>query len=556
MGGSVTALLVAVNFSGLTPMLLASRTVKVGTRTMTSLGSIPILTNSVFAPVGWTELFGIINPPTGAQSIFVTCGLAEQITGSSVAYNGAASFGAAATSANLLGNSHTLPPVIGPPKGVAVAAFSVTTNQTLTAGAGSTLRWRGAAAASLAIEDVLTTGGSVSMSMSASGLATWSGVVVPVVSATIASINYPVDTVSIAPRVTPTASVTLTVRGGAALSAAAAVTASATAVTSIGPKTAAAALAVTAARPAAAISFTPLPPTTAVRVVTATATADIDVIPAPAAASSSPLRYVGRHPDYSLLNQPQVVATSIVPRSYVVTANSTTALTTSFLNQAIGSRTQYLATTAFINQESAKRAAKTNVTAADANYFPATGHGLAVTDATGKIPASALPSGLVTNRIATYYSCSGASISAPTRVTTANPTELLIGTVTVTDPGWAWTPLVFAYVKGYDRVGASPTRWVGTGVADAEGRILVNNVGILTVKGSNGTVYGSGQCTASTKDTYSPVLPAATGTPTPLSGALTFSLYGSCRNGAGRTGEGYTFTGSDLIFYVIAMPAG
>jgi hypothetical protein len=550
MGVSATALIVAVNFSGSTNVSSVTRTVKVGTKTMTSLGVITNRFNLFLAPVGWIELFGVIGPPTGVQSIFITCSASEQITANSVAYNGASAFGTFAGSIGLLGTGQTLPSVTGLNKGMVVAAFGVTSNRTLTAGSGQTMRWTAAAAASVGIEDTTATG-LVSMSMGFSELlpVAWSGVAVALVPATTASIGHTAATTPMAPKVTLTAALNSSLVSTASRTTTATVTASATVVSPIGPKTAESSRIITATPTASAFSFTPPPPTAASAAITASRTATATRTLAPTTAATSPLMYVGRYPD-----EPD----SVVSKKYVISLNSTTALTTSFIDQIVGSRAQYLATTAFVDQEDTKRATKTEVTAADANYFPATGHGLAVIDSTGKLPASAIPSsGLVTDRITRYYPCAAPSISTPTRVVTATPTELLIGTVTVTDQGYPWIPLVFAYVKGYDRIGASPTRWAGTGVADDAGQILINNVGILTVQGSNGTVYGSGQCTASTKDTYSVVLPASASTAaTPLSGALTFNLYGSCRDGAGRTGEGYTFTGSDLIFYVIAMPAG
>jgi len=547
MGTSVTALVVAVNFSGDTNVNSVTRTVKIGTKTMTSLGSIVNRTNLFLAPMGWIELFGVINPPTGAQSVFVTTSAPEQITANSVAYNGVAAFGAISGAFNLLGNTFALPSVTGPTKGMVVAAFGVTASATLTA--NQTFRWAVAGSASVGIEDTASTG-SVSMAMGASGLVTWGGIAVPLIPATIASIGYTTAATPIVPKITLTAAATGSLKGATTRTVTATVTADATKVSPPGPKTAESVTqTITASVGASAFKYTPPPPTAAALPVTAVRTADATRTLSPATAATSPLRYVGRYPDDPA---------AVVPKKYVVSANSTTALTTSFINQIIGSRAQYLATTAFVDQEDVKRASKAEVAAADANYFPATGHGLAVTDSTGKIPASAIPSsGLVTNRTATYFACSAPAISTPTRVTTATTTELLIATVTVTDPGWPWTPLVFAYVKGYDRVGASPTRWAGTGVANDAGQLLTNNVGVLTVIGSDNKVYGSGQCTASTKDTYSVVLPATAATAsTAISGAQTFSLYGSCRTGAGRTGEGYTFTGADLIFYVIAMPAG
>jgi hypothetical protein len=553
MGVSATALIVAVNFSGSSNVNNSlTRTVKVGTKTLTPLGSIINRYNLFFAPVGWIELFGIIGPPTGVQSIFVTCSASEEITANSVTYNGASAFGTFAGGIDLIGTSQTLPPVTGPTKGMVVGAFGVTSNRTLTAGSGQTMRWTASSNSSVGIEDTTATG-SVSMSMNVTGLisASWGGVAVALVPATVASIGHTTATTPLAPKVTLTAAVTASLRGAASRTITATTTASATAVSPIGPKTAAALVrTVTATPTASAFSFTPPPPNAAALPVTVARTADATLTLAPTTAATSPLRYVGRYPD-----EPD----SVVSKRYATSLNSTTALTTSFIDQIIGSRAQFLATTAFVDQEDIKRATRAEVTAADTNYFPATGHGLAVTDSTGKLPASAVPaSGLVTDRTARYYACAAPSISTPTRVVTATPTELLIGTVTVTDQGYPWIPLVFAYVKGYDRIGVSPTRWAGTGVADAAGRILVNNVGILTVQGSNGTVYGSGRCTASIRDTYSVVLPAATSATNAasVSGALTLNLYGSCRDGAGRDGEGYTFTGSDLIFYVIAMPAG
>lgn len=104
IGVAVTALLVSVagfkdvttSYTGVTP-----RTVTVGSTPMTSLGVIDA-NNS--AGKGWVEVFGLINPPTGFQTITFTAGTAVFCSMNSVAYSGVSSFGTAATNS---GNTAT-----------------------------------------------------------------------------------------------------------------------------------------------------------------------------------------------------------------------------------------------------------------------------------------------------------------------------------------------------------------------------------------------------------------------------------------------------------------
>ena len=545
VSGSATALVVGLSFYGV-DYTSVTRSVRIGTKALASLG---ITYN--YTTLGWTELFGIINPPTGVQIVAANTSLSGRITANSVSYIGVKSISPAVTTrGNAMPASVT---VTSTTASMAVAAFGAAYSNTMTLNPTGTLRWNTASGIpSMALEDINGTGSSVTLGINAANMA-WGAVAANLVAAVIVPQNV-LATAVLPVTAQPTATISQNLHASAALLAGPVASASASVVGLQAVESTP--LVVTASAVAAMkatdwfLNSVSLNATMRGMASTDTnaATATVVPTPIPTPPAHSPLNYFGRYPD---------TLSAVVNRKYAVLSNSDTAATIDYITQALNAKRQYLVTTAYVDQEDAKRVLKTTVTTADQNYFPATGHGLAVTDSTGFLPASAIPSsGLVTDRVTQYYGAT-VNLSSDTRVTTTSPTELLLATVIVPAQGYAWVPVIFAGVKGYDRVGAAPYRWVGTGPADATGQLVANNTGVLTIIGSDGATYGSGRCTSSSKDVYSLVLPAARGgsSPTPISGGLTLRLYGSHHTGGGRTGEGYTFSNSGLVFYVIAMPA-
>lgn len=74
-----------------------TRAVTYGGNAMTSLGAVH-LNNDPDSP--WVEIFGLVNPPTGAQTVAVTItgsGQSYALKGNSISYTGAGSFGTPTT---------------------------------------------------------------------------------------------------------------------------------------------------------------------------------------------------------------------------------------------------------------------------------------------------------------------------------------------------------------------------------------------------------------------------------------------------------------------------
>jgi hypothetical protein len=137
LGASANAITVSVavgNSSTATTTIV----VKVGSTTMTALGKAlsDNTTNS-----GYVQLFGLISPPTGSQTITVTLtGTTSSIAGGSVSFTGAGSFGTAATN-----YGYTAAPTVSitptASGNMITAGWCSGSTGTITAGTGDTLRW-------------------------------------------------------------------------------------------------------------------------------------------------------------------------------------------------------------------------------------------------------------------------------------------------------------------------------------------------------------------------------------------------------------------------------
>lgn len=283
----------------------------------------------------------------------------------------------------------------------------------------------------------------------------------------------------------------------------------------------------------------------------------------------STLTYVGRNPDSD---------STIVPKTYADSQQGLLGLSgggvTSILNTAVAT----LTSKAYVDTQDASKAQKSGVNTADALYVNATklgaNSGVASLDSSGNVPSAQLPtSGAVTDRVATCYSLnqstgtSGLPLLGGTlgtvlgavgtvllgsgsshTVSSTNPREFKLGTISVPDPGYPYRALPFAWVQGNSSSGTNPgTRLGGNG-----------NYGLLTCcppSGVSDQVYGIGVCTGSlSTDTYL-LTPYAAQNQTHISvgavnGALTLDLY--CSMWSGTT---YTFYGTNLNYFVLVVPS-
>lgn len=532
LSSSATALVVAVGFYAPndSPTTL-TRTVKVGTKVLTSLG-----TRINYGTGGWLELFGTTSPPTGAQNVTVTASTSSYLSGNSTSYTGVASLGTPVSNAASNGTimSVAVTPASG---GMAVAAYGSAYVQLFTGG-NATLRWtKNSITPTVGIQDVVGTGSAVTLTLSNSGNYQWSAIAVPLVPA----VTVPVaktGAVSLSVTATPTAAAMGTKRANSVPI----ITATATANVQVSTKFAASlGLIVT---PTATRTGTPHITGAATIPLTTTLSAGAAMTPAPLPPGvPSPLRYVGRVPD---------TLASVTSRSDVKVFSDSVKMTVDYINQAMDRQVPILATLEKVIQEDKKRATKAEVLAADEKHYPATGHGLATLDPdTGMLPISAAPlDDLVYDRT---IKCHNGTVN----ITTASPAvsndyrNVLLATCEIPDPGYPYIPLPFAWVRGADPTGTTTARWSGTGNT---GRLLV-----MPTPGNGDVFYGAGACTATTRNAYSVVVPVADpkATPTttrkPLTGATTLCLYGSCWTT--DFAQSYTFSPTGLVFYVLLFPA-
>lgn len=184
-------------------------------------------------------------------------------------------------------------------------------------------------------------------------------------------------------------------------------------------------------------------------------------------------------------------------------------------------------------------------------------NGIAKANSSGSLPLANTHPNVITDNKAVYYNCISSGIVELTSsytVTGNSVIEYRAATATITDPGFAYYPMNFVYIQG--KAGSSSnSRNVGS-----------NNVGLITVAstpppGQLPTNYfAQGTCTSApyrnwhmalpyvNRWTQNPPVRTQTGT-TALRGNLTLNLYLS-----NYTGNGYTFYGEGLTWFVILFP--
>ena len=536
VGSSVTALVVAVTASAWPAPTITAR---VGSRTMTSLGTV------VSSGSGHrVEIFGLLSPPTGAQSVTVTTSMTSNIAGNSVAYTGVASFGTTYT-AQFFQVSYGMTQTTAVGNWLVGGFSSNSAIGLISPAAIGVSRDIRQGAPCIGILDSVSTGGSTTLRLAAGANASGSGVMttlVPVDTSTalahtafasLALTATPTTTadatsvrMAVAPlSLTAIATASATTLGNRQAASTAAITATRTATMFHGARFAAS-LAVTAARPAVPRpslwifnSSTPV-------VATRTATATVTPAPIPDPVAHSPLRYVGRYPD---------TEGAISPRSYADAANERTKVTGDFINQAVDAQVHSLATTAYVDQQDALRAFKTNVTGADNDYIPNTGHGLSTLNWVNKVEEAQINTGaVVTNRQAVFLSATGGGSQVTSSLHKA---QQLVGIV-VNDPGWPYVIVPFGWVEGSDPNGTSPSRWSGTGNA---GKVIV-------MAETADRYFGMGLCASSTRSSRYPVMPAPIGNQR-LTGNTLVGMYGSMLTE--RVGASYTFGSASLTLLIL-----
>lgn len=257
------------------------------------------------------------------------------------------------------------------------------------------------------------------------------------------------------------------------------------------------------------------------------------------------LQYVGRNPDSDSI---------ISPKSYADSANTAVAVTTTVVNTKIASAAATLTSQSYVDTEDAMLAQKTVVIAADTAYIAATqlgvASGVASLDSSGNLTSAQVPSGVVTERgSSSIVGTVIGTFTTPQTVTTNGVREFKLATASISDPGFPWYPLPFAWVSGNSAAGpAAASRQVGNA-----------NYGQLTVMppiGAGNTIYGLGICTASPYYDFYSVIPyggaGATPTTNPaITGPLTLDLYGCCYGSGGH----YTFSPTNLTYFVLCVPA-
>lgn len=516
LGGSATALLVAVagfgvsNFTGTGYQYtdLTTQTVTVGTTPLTLLGIVSNGGGSLaLGGTGWTELWGLINPPTGSQTITVTeiinqAGAAPiALNATAISYTGVSQFGTAVTNSG----SGSLG---GPTNGAVVSKTG-----------------------DIVIEAV----SAYSLSLNVASFSNPSGTLRsnqpnPPVSKEMSLL---VQDAPGAPRVTETCTISITEGRGwgvVSLDIVAGVQQTNTASRSI-----------TASASAAGTVSGAIHTSGAARSATMTAAAAGVV-----QALGPPLRYVGRAPDL-----PGTIATA----AYAQADATAFLVTPAFVTQQTTQATANLVNQTWINQQVANYSTQSQVNTTLGAYLPtsALGSTVAQLDSNGLIPGGVLPT-ITTNSLAVsydVYSDAGA-IFLPAGVTfvttTSNIGELEIASITIPDPGYAWLPYAIAYVQGFSGATPSGSRLFGNG-----------NVGYITVtpQGQTTPIYASGLCTADTLPNIYQVTPAANsvGSITPqivpsIVGGLTLQL-----SACNFTGSDYTYSGSGLVFFVVVLPA-
>lgn len=280
---------------------------------------------------------------------------------------------------------------------------------------------------------------------------------------------------------------------------------------------------------------------------------------------SAPLRFVGPTPPSNTASVlPKEQADAMFAQLEVTSATVSAQITNYLLNNPTAPVSYFITQNALVAQQSA-------VTAADALYAQSSSlnvaNGVAGLDVNGNLLTAQVNSSyVITNRVANYYSVGVPSGTAGYLGGTVNTTPGATGVVlingsyevatsgtpysqlaslSVPDPGWPWLPICSGLILGdsSSTTTAPATRSQGTGNA---GLVLVTAVSELT------PVYGIALCADSYHTDAYPIQPSGVvnQTPTPITGAMEFAVWGTCWNS-----PPYTFYEQDFMFGVLQVPS-
>ena len=245
--------------------------------------------------------------------------------------------------------------------------------------------------------------------------------------------------------------------------------------------------------------------------------------------------YVGRYPDSD---------GSLVHKQYVDARYGQVAVDLSYVNASSAIKAATLVTQTYVDSGDATRAKKTSVDTADANYVLLTkkgvANGVATIGADGYIPSAQLPA-IVTERKTDFRNVTTTYLISRTLTTTV-PKEYLAATISVTDPGFPYYPLVFGSITGQCGPEQNPLRRKGGG-----------SIGKALVLSQTDQIWGAGLAESSFQPSETQIQPFcdASSTPTtipPVTGSMTLNLYLSLWSGVT-----YTFTNSNFSFYAILV---
>lgn len=495
LGGSATALCVLVGgyiaSNGISN--LTTRTVTCGGTPMVLLGGINCANT---AGRGWVELWGLISPATGSQTIAVVenkTTTASTLNVTAISYTGVSQFGTAVTNTGTTATAVTSGAIVSS-TGSRVLSVQGAVNSTMSAPSGTSRSDQPASATAstvtLLVQDAAGAA-TVTNTSTYAGSTGWSSVSVNLVSGSIYQVN---------------AAANWTIARSASASFVGQVY-----------------------QIHAAANWT----------MAATATAaDQPLGPA--------LRYVG----------PVDTTSTLTTAAYAQADNASTLVTPTWLTQQITDAASSLVTMDWINGRVSAYLSESAVTTALGNYIAdsqlGVDNGVAQVAGGGNIPTGQLPT-LVTNDLAQCYDATndGTVFLVPDTtytVVTNNINEFVLANVVIPNPGFPWIPLPFAYVLGYSSATASGSRLIGTG-----------NFGYLTVTelGTTSPIFASGLCTDDSLPNFYTVTPSVNPstvvtplTQVPMQGGATLQLA-ACN----WEGSQYTFSGDSLYFFVLVVPA-
>jgi hypothetical protein len=245
------------------------------------------------------------------------------------------------------------------------------------------------------------------------------------------------------------------------------------------------------------------------------------------------LKYVGRAPDSDY---------SVLDTKYVRDRYNTIKVDVPYINSEVANQSVNLVAPTYVDQQDALRAKKTNVDTADALYVPKTdigiNGGLVPLQADATIAGSMLGT-VQTERPASFVD--GTAIISGDRVTqSVTVKDYKAGTLSISDPGFPYYPLIIAQMRGGSTFGNAVNRGMGTG-SFAQMSVL---------RGSDDLKFAWCLCTPHKTIGTHTAIPFADNTVTPSSrvcnGATTFDLWVGLFSGS-------TFTFNSTAFRFMAM---